>query len=180
MEFEEKVLATKNIFKGKVIDLDVATVALPNGQQATRELINHPGAVGVIAITPEDKLVLIRQWRAPLKQVTLEIPAGKIELKDQVSPLQTAMRELNEETGYQAQEFELLTEFYSSPGFANEKMYLYHALGLSKVVDKLPQDEDEFLEIVELDQKQVQQAIASGEICDAKTLMAILMWRLME
>lgn len=180
MEFEEKVLETKNIFKGKIIDLNVATVALPNGATATRELINHPGAVGVIAITPENKLLLIRQWRAPLNQVTLEIPAGKIEAKDQISPKQTAIRELNEETGYQAMHFELLTQFYSSPGFANEKMYLYHASGLSKVTKKLPQDSDEFLEVVELDQKQVQTAIASGEICDAKTLMAILFWQLME
>lgn len=180
MEFEEKVTNVENVFKGHVIELNVETVTLPDGRKATREIVRHQGAVGVIAITPEDKIVLIRQWRAPLGKVTLEIPAGKIELKEKQTPLQTALRELNEETGYQAQSLELLTEFYSSPGFADEKMYLYHAVGLSKAKEKLAQDDDEFLEIVELDLKQVNEAIARKEICDAKTLMAILFWKMME
>ena len=178
MEFEEKVLARKNIFKGHVVNLDLETVQLPYGKKANREIIHHNGAVGIIAITPEDKMVLIRQWRAPLGQVTLEIPAGKIE-KTEKNPLNTALRELNEETGYQAQKLEFLTEFYTSPGFADEKMYLYHALDLSKVKEKLKQDDDEFLEIVELSLQEVNQAIAKKEICDAKTLMAILLWKMM-
>lgn len=180
MKFKEEVLSTRTIFDGKVVHLTEEEVKLPNGKKASREIIHHQGAVGIIAITPDNKLVLIRQWRAPLGQVTLEIPAGKIEQDEQDDPLLTAKRELNEETRFEADQFELLTKFYTSPGFADEMMYLYHAVGLKEVKKELPQDDDEFLELVELSASEVQEAINNGEICDAKTLMAIMFWQMME
>lgn len=179
MEFKEEVLSTKEIFNGKVVHLYEEQVQLPNGKKAQREIVRHQGAVGVIAVTDSNKLVLIRQWRAPLGQVTLEIPAGKIEPNEQDDPEKTARRELNEETRFAADQFELLTKFYTSPGFADEIMYLYHAVNLKAVKERLPQDEDEFLELVELSPMEVQKAIDRGEICDAKTLMAIMFWQMM-
>ena len=180
MDFKEKTLSTENIYNGKVVHLDKETVKLPNGKEAVREVIRHQGAVGVIAITDSNKIVMIRQWREPLKKVTLEIPAGKIEADEHDDPEKTARRELNEETRFAADQFELITKFYTSPGFADELMYLYHAVGLRTVKDKLPQDDDEFLELVELSPKEVQKAISRGEICDAKTLMAVMLWQMME
>lgn len=180
MNFEEKVKETKHLFKGHVIDLDLETVELPNGKNAQREIVRHHGAVGIVALTPADKMIFIRQWRTPLGKETLEIPAGKIEFNESNDPLLTAQREMNEETRYQAQNYELLSTFYSSPGFSNELMYLYHASGLSPVKTKLPQDKDEFLQIEELSSAEIDSAIQNGEICDAKTIMAVLFWKLME
>lgn len=180
MNFAEKVRETKHLFKGHVLDLDLETVELPDGRQAKREIVRHHGAVAVIALTPADKMVFIRQWRAPLGKETLEIPAGKIEPDESDDPLLTAQREMNEETRYKAQNYELLSTFYSSPGFSDELMYLYHASDLTPVKTKLPQDQDEFLQIEELSQSEVKIAIQNGEICDAKTIMAVLFWQLME
>lgn len=95
MDFTEKVTNVKNIFKGYVIDLNVETVELPNGKQSTREVVRHHGAVALLCVTPDDKLVLVKQWRAPVGDVTLEIPAGKIEVGE--DPATTAVRELNED-----------------------------------------------------------------------------------
>ena len=164
MDFEEKVTNVEHLFDGKVIDLDRETVTLPNGKKALREIVRHHGAVGVIAITP---------------QVTLEIPAGKIEPDEQNSPLETATRELNEEARYMAKNLELVMPFYTSPGFADEKIYLYHASGLSPVTTELPQDEDEFLEKVELTLPEALKAMQEGLICDSKTIMAVMFWQLM-
>lgn len=179
MDFKEETLSNENIYDGKVVHLDKEIVKLPNGKEAIREVVRHQGAVGVIAITDSNKIVMIRQWREPLKKVTLEIPAGKIEPDEQDDPEKTAQRELNEETRFSASQFELVTKFYTSPGFADELMYLYHAVGLKAVKDELPQDDDEFLELVELSPKEVQDVISRGEICDAKTMMAVMLWQMM-
>lgn len=180
MDFKEKVLAVKNIYDGVVVHLDKEKVKLPNGKKAIREIVHHQGAVGIIAITPENKIVLIRQWRATVGHTTLEIPAGKIEANEQDDPLKTARRELNEETRFAASDLELVSKFYTSPGFSDEMMYLYHAVGLTSVDHKLPQDSDEFLELVELSPLEVQKEIDNGEICDAKTIMAIMFWQMMD
>ena len=123
-------------------------------------------------------MVFIKQWRAPLGQVTLEVPAGKIEPGE--DPNVTAVRELNEETRFEADKLEFINTFYTSPGFADEKMYMYHAVNLKPVKDELPQDSDEFLELVELSLPEVEQAIAEGLICDSKTLIAVMYWKLMQ
>lgn len=180
MDFEEKVQSVENIFDGKVIKVDKETVALPNGKKAYREIVHHHGAVALIPITDDNKIVLIKQWRAPLRQVTLEIPAGKMEPNEYDDPKKTAIRELNEETRYQAQNVELVTPFFTSPGFADEKIYLYHASGLTSVSDPLPQDDDEFLELVELTLPEAFKQMQAGVICDSKTIMGLLFWQLMQ
>lgn len=179
MEFEEKIKEVQRLFTGHILNLDMETVELPDGREAKREIVRHHGAVAVVALTPADKMLFIRQWRAPLGKVTLEIPAGKIEADEENAPLKTAQRELNEETRYAAENYELLTTFYSSPGFADELLYLYHASNLTPVNEKLPQDQDEFLQVEELSREEVMAAVQSGEICDAKTIMAVLFWQLM-
>ena len=177
--FEEKTLAREEIFHGHIIDVVVDQVQLPNGQQAKRELVFHPGAVGIIAITEEQKMVLVKQFRKPLEKVILEIPAGKIDPGEGSQPELTAARELEEETAYRAETLEHLTSMYLSPGFANEQMHLYHAKQLTKVSNPLPQDEDEFLEICELTLEQAKIEIERQTICDAKTIYAIQYWELL-
>jgi ADP-ribose pyrophosphatase len=168
----EKTIDTQTIFEGKVITLTVQTVELPNGKQATREVVLHPGAVTVLAITDEDKILLVRQYRKPTEAVLLEIPAGKLEKGE--DPLESAKRELEEETGYTAREWKHLSTFYTSPGFANEIMHAYVATGLTKTVQNL--DEDEFLDVLELTAEEAEAKIASGEIADAKTLVCVYYW----
>ncbi|MDQ0205769.1 NUDIX hydrolase [Alkalicoccobacillus murimartini] len=168
--FEEKTIATEKIFEGKVIDLQVDTVKLPNGHESKRELVKHPGAVAVIAVTDEDKLVLVKQFRKPLEKTILEIPAGKIDPGEE--PIKTAARELREETGYTAEGLSLVTSFYTSPGFADEIIYLYEATGLIKG-DAQP-DDDEFVEIEEVDLNVAATYMADQTIHDAKTAYAVM------
>lgn len=176
MKLEEKTLRTEHIFKGKVIDLDVETVILPDGKKATREIVRHHGAVGIICITADEKIILVKQWRQPLKKAVLEIPAGKIDPGE--DPLTTAARELNEEVRLSAQNFKYVASFYTSPGFADEKVFLYHAQGMTTVEKKLARDDGEFLNIFELSMEEVDEEIKKGMICDSKTLMAIWYWKM--
>lgn len=174
-KFEEKTTHREVIYKGKIIEVVVDDVLLPNGNVSKRELVFHNGAVGIIAVTSENKLILVRQFRKVLEKSILEIPAGKIEL-DELDPLETAKRELEEETGYQANHIKEITRFIASPGFCNEELVLYEATDLVKLENPLPLDEDEFLEIVELTLEEAKEKITTGEICDAKTIYAILYW----
>lgn len=178
-DFEEKTIERKEIFKGQIIDVYVDQVALPTGGTATRELIFHNGAVGVIPITAENKIILVKQFRKPLEKVILEIPAGKIEKGENQDPLAAAKRELEEETTYQADNLSYINYMYVSPGFSNEKIYLYEATGLTKVEHPLPQDEDEVLELYQLTLDEAKQAIKDELICDAKTIFAVSYFELL-
>lgn len=174
MNLKEELLNNKRLFTGKIFNLDIEEVRLPNGQTAKREIVHHHGAVAVMAFV-NDCLLLVEQWREPIQRLTLEIPAGKVEpgpqnLEDE------ALRELNEETGYQCPTLERITGFYSTPGFTDEYLTLFYAPHLEPVTHKRPLDEDEFLKVHLLTYQQVQKKIQTGEICDAKTLMAILVW----
>jgi ADP-ribose pyrophosphatase len=178
-DFEEKTLSTKKIYDGKIIKVNVDTVALPNGKgTASRELVFHPGGVTVLAITPEDKMVLVKQFRKPLEKVILEIPAGKLEVGESAVPASAARRELEEETGYQAGVFEKIGEYYLSVGFCDELLRFYYATDLTLAETPLAQDEDEVIERFELTLEEAKQAMADGVICDAKTIMAIQLWEL--
>ncbi len=176
ISLEEKTMKSETIFEGRVIRLQIDQVKLPNGETSTREIVKHPGAVSVMALTEENKLVLVRQFRKPLEKAILEIPAGKLEPGEE--PKECAFRELEEETGYRAAEMEHLFSFYTSPGFADEYLHLYQAKGLSSGKRKL--DQDEFVELVELTLDECMKRVASGEICDAKTVAAVLIWQNME
>lgn len=177
-EFEEKTISRKEIFKGHIIEVVVDEVKLPNGETGTRELVFHPGAVAVIPITDDNKMIMVKQYRKPMEKVILEIPAGKIDPGEQNHPKITAERELEEETGYRANQFSLVTSMYVSPGFANELLHIYFAQKLEKVPNPRPQDEDEVLELYRVTLDEAKAAIASGLICDAKTIFAVQYWEL--
>ncbi len=172
-DLEEKTISTKKIFAGKVIQVQVDEVRLPNGHHSKREIVRHPGAVAVIAVTDENKMVLVRQFRKPLEKTILEIPAGKLEKNE--DPLDSAKRELEEETGYMPAQLEKIVSMYTSPGFADEEIHLYKATGLKK--GKKNPDEDEFVELVELTIGECFKRVETGEICDAKTMVALYHWR---
>ncbi|HEY9569433.1 MAG TPA: NUDIX hydrolase [Metalysinibacillus sp.] len=176
--FEEKTIRTKKIFQGKIISLQVDDVTLPNGKEAKRELVKHPGAVAVIAITPEQKMVLVNQYRKPLERMSTEIPAGKMEAGE--LPLHTAQRELEEETGYKAKHWEHVQTFATSPGFADEIIHVYYASELEAVLQKAPLDEDEFVELQEETLDNVFAMLQNGDIADAKTAYAIQWWKLQQ
>ncbi|AUJ26343.1 NUDIX hydrolase [Virgibacillus dokdonensis] len=171
-KFEEKTIRSKQIFTGNIVHLQVDDVKLPNGKEAKREIIKHPGAVGIIPITKDNKIVLVEQFRKPLEKSILEIPAGKLEPGE--DPETTAIRELEEETGYTTEELSFVTSFYSSPGFANELMYIYITDQLEPLDESVDGDEDEFIEIVELSLEEAKQYVEAERIHDAKTNYAIL------
>jgi ADP-ribose pyrophosphatase len=179
-DFEEKTIARKELFHGKIIDVVLDDVALPNGETSKRELVFHPGGVAIIAITEANKMIFVRQFRKPLEKVILEIPAGKIDPGEGAQPELTGARELEEETGYRATVMEPVTSMYLSPGFANEVLHVFHGKQLQKVANPLPQDEDELLEVYELTMDEAKAAMAAGTICDAKTIFAIQYWELLE
>ncbi|MGK0605985.1 NUDIX hydrolase [Enterococcus gilvus] len=178
-DFEEKTIERKELFKGKIIDVYLDEVSLPMGGTAKRELVFHHGGVGIIPITKENKMIMVKQFRKPLEKVVLEIPAGKIDPGEGQHPEKTAVRELEEETGYRTENLMYINEMYLSPGFSNEKLYIYTATDLVKVENPKPQDEDEVLELYELTMEEAKQAIHDGLICDAKTIFAVNYWKLM-
>ena len=142
-KYEEKTIAGKTLYKGKVITLRVEEVVLPDGKKASRELIKHPGAVAIIPITADGNIVLVEQYRKALERTLIEIPAGKIDPGEK--PEVTAVRELEEETGYGAKEFTYIQSFATSPGFADEIIHMYLARDLYKVENPAEGDEDEFI-----------------------------------
>ena len=175
MELNETEISSKQIFSGRIVDLSVRTVELPNGESATREIVKHQPAAGVIAINDQKQMLLVKQWREPIKAVTLEIPAGLIDETD-ASPLDAMKRELNEEGGYKAEYWEEVSKFYSSVGFSDELMHLFYCDTLTKVQDKRPLDEDEFLEAEWYSLADLKKLLAEGKIVDAKTVLAIIFW----
>lgn len=179
MRYEEKIVNSRKIYQGKVIDLEEEIVELPNGEQAKREIVRHHGAVAIMCVTAEKKMIFVKQWREPMRKVTLEIPAGKIETNEK-NPENTAIRELNEEVRLHPGKLDLLADFFTSPGFADEHMFLYYASDLKPVLTKLPQDVDEFLNVVELTLAEAKKEIEAGLICDSKTIMAVWQWELQE
>ena len=175
---EEKTVSTEKIFDGKVISLQVDEVKLPDGKLAKRELIKHPGAVAIIAIKDDKKLVLVEQYRKALEKTIIEIPAGKLEKGE--DPAACARRELEEETGYDCESLELVTSFYTSPGFADEIIHVYLAKGLKKKENAAGLDEDEFVNLLELTLDETLQAIKEKRIYDAKTIYAVQYIQLQE
>jgi ADP-ribose pyrophosphatase len=168
---EEKTVSTEKIFNGRVISLQVDEVELPNGKKAKRELVKHPGAVAIIAITDENKIVLVEQYRKALERTIIEIPAGKLEKGEE--PEFCAKRELEEETGYDCTSLKFINAFYTSPGFADEIIHVYLAKGLKKKENAASLDEDEFVNLMEMTLDEALQAIKERKIYDAKTIFAV-------
>lgn len=172
----EKTMNQQRIFSGKVIDVYVEDVLLPNGETSKREIVKHPGAVAVLAITEENKIVLVRQYRKALERVLVEIPAGKLEKGE--APLETAKRELEEETGYVCEKMDPLHSFYTSPGFADELVHIFLAKGLTKKSEKQMLDDDEFVDVLEVTLEEALKMVEDKQIYDAKTIYALLYWQL--
>ncbi len=166
----EKTIESETIYKGRIIDVHIEKVRLPNGKESTREVVKHPGAVAVIAKTEDDKYLFVRQFRKPLERTIVEIPAGKLEANE--DPMETAKRELYEETGYKCQRLKHITSFYTSPGFADEIIHLYEAFNLTEGQQKT--EEDEFVDVLKLTLDEAQKLVEQQEIIDAKTAYAVL------
>ena len=168
---KEKTISSDRIYTGKVISLKVDTVEIENNGYQKREIVEHQGAVAIVALTDDDKVVLIKQFRKPIEQVIWEIPAGKLEIGE--TPKECAIRELKEETGYSAKNIKLIHKFFTSSGFSNQKIYIFLATGLTKGEHKF--DEDEIIEKYEIDINEARNMIIKNEIEDAKTAIGILL-----
>ena len=167
---EDKISSTQ-IFSGKLIDLYLDKVRLPNGKKSTREWIDHPGAVCIVPILDNGDVLLIRQFRYGPREEFIEIPAGKIDKNE--DPLKCGLRELEEETGYKSNKLTFLTNIHPAIGFSNEKMWMYLAEELELSKKKL--DEDEFLELMPTPLNKALEWVFSGKITDVKTIIGI-MW----
>ncbi|WHY84520.1 NUDIX hydrolase [Neobacillus novalis] len=177
-KLEEKTIRSEEIFSGKIISLHLQDVELPNGKQGKREIIKHPGAVAILAVTADNKVLMVEQYRKALERTIVEIPAGKLEKGEE--PALCARRELEEETGYECENLELLTSFYTSPGFADEIVHVYLATGLTKKENAAALDEDEFVNLEELTLDEAEQYVKEQKIFDAKTIFAVQYLQLQE
>ena len=172
MTFEEKTLDTQRIYEGAIINLRRDKVTVQNGT-SYREIVEHNGGAVLAALTPEGKMVMVRQFRKPAERVMLEVPAGKIDAGE--LPETAAVRELKEETGYTAGTVRHLTSFYPSVGYSEEVLHLYLCTDLTPGDTCF--DENEAIDIEEMDVDALYRMVMSGEIQDAKTAIAILMVR---
>lgn len=170
MKLEEKTIGSEKIYDGKIIHVRRDTVQLPDGRRSMREVVDHSGGVCVAALTEDDQLLFVRQFRYPYGEVVVELPAGKIEPGE--DPLECGKRELYEETGATAKHFESLGTLYPSPGYCSEIIHIIGAIGLEFGENHL--DDGEFLESFRLPLKKAVSLVMSGDIVDAKTQIAIL------
>lgn len=168
-KFYEKTLNSEDIFKGIVFDVKKDDVELFNGQKTIREVVNHPGGVVILALKDFETILLVKQYRYPLKLVSLELPAGKLDKGE--NPDIAAKREFEEETGFVAESWEKLGIAYSSPGFCDETLHFYLARNLK--YKKHNPDEGEIIEYFEYNLGKVFDMIKIGEINDAKTICAL-------
>ena len=168
----ETIVDRERVFDGIILHIDHLTAKLPNGKLAKREVAMHVGASAVLPVDKEGYCYLVRQYRAPIERVLLEIPAGKLDAPDE-DRLLAAKRELHEETGLSAKTWDHLADIVTTPGFCTEKIGLYLATGLSQHEDH--PDEDEFLRVTRIPLKEAVQRVMSGEFQDAKTALGLLM-----
>jgi ADP-ribose pyrophosphatase len=166
---QERTIDSKQIYEGRRIGLRVDTVVLPSGRETTREIADYPECVAVVAVDG-DIVVLVRQYRHPVGRELLEIPAGGIDPGEK--PLQSAMRELEEETGYRAGKWELIGGAYTAPGYSTEFMHLFLATELEPGSSHV--EEDEIIEVMPVPINRVRSMIESGEVCDGKSVIGLL------
>ena len=163
----------RNIYKGKVVTLDVDRVRLPNGVMVDLEVVRHPGAAAIVPLKEDGTVILIRQFRHAAGGFIYEIPAGKLHSGE--DPLECAARELEEEVGYRAGKLELLSSIFTAPGFTDEVIHIYKATELTRGRQQL--DRDEVLEIIEVSMHDAIEMIRTGAIRDAKTMVGLQLVR---
>jgi len=169
-KFKEKEISTKRIFDGRLLGVRVDTVKLPNGIESTREIVEHPGAVAIVAITGDNELVLVRQFRKATGEVLLEVPAGVPKKGEKGED--AARRELEEETGYHAKKITKVWEGYASPGYSNELIQYYLAQDMNLMKQKT--EEDEFIEVDLVDIELCLDLVKTGKIKDNKTMIGVM------
>lgn len=176
MSLTEKQLSSEYFYRGKIINMRRDDIVLPNGSTAFREVVEHPGGVCVAALTDDNEVIFVRQFRYPYLCEVLEIPAGKRE-KGETDPLECGKRELLEETGAVAENFFSLGTLYPTPGYTNEVIYMYGATGLS--FGNASPDEDEFLLTEKIPLEKAVEMVMNGSLPDAKTQACVMkLWYL--
>lgn len=168
----EITVKSEKIFEGKILNLRVDTVELQNQKYAKREIVEHKSAACVLAINKDSKILLVRQYRKAIEEFLYELPAGILNIAEE--PQEGALRELEEETGYRAENIKLIYEFYTSPGFSNEKVYLFEANEL--IFKSVHFDEDECIETIEVTKDEAKKMLETGRITDSKTLIGLMHW----
>ena len=172
LNFDEETLAENVIYNGTIFQLLSNTVRLPNQRITTRDIIRHPGAVALLPIH-NSNIILVRQYRYAINQVTLELPAGTLRVGE--DPRECAHRELMEETGYSAANLEKLFDCYLAPGYSSERVTMFSATGLSKQRQDL--DEDEFIQVERVTLSEAIEMIHRNQIVDTKTIAGILYFK---
>jgi len=167
----EITVKSEKIFEGKILNLRVDTVELENQKYAKREIVDHKPAACILAVK-NDNILLVRQYRKAVEEYIYELPAGILNIAEE--PHEGALRELKEETGYKAGRIELIYEFYTSPGFSNEKVYLFKAYDL--IFESTHFDEDECIETIEVNKDEAKKLLETGRIADSKTIIGLLHW----
>jgi len=166
-----EIVSSETKFEGKILSVSLDLVKMPDGTIHERELVKHQGAVGIVPLTEENQVILVKQYRHPTGEELWEIPAGKLDRAE--DPLECARRELKEEVGV-AGKLTKLAEFYTTPGYSNEFFYLYLATDLKEEKDDpLEQEDDEILELVRIPLSRGLEMISAGEIKDGKTIAGL-------
>ncbi|MCX5782253.1 MAG: NUDIX hydrolase [Elusimicrobia bacterium] len=173
MNLKEKLYKRNRIYSGKAVGFSADKITLPNGKIAIREFLEHPGAIAVLPFLKNGKIILVKQYRYPIKKITYEIPAGKLDKGE--NPVKCVQRELEEETGFKAGKIKKMFSFWPTSAFSNEIIHIYSAKDL-RLAKKNP-DDDEFIEHIEIPFKKALQWVKSGKIRDSKTVIALLFWQ---
>lgn len=170
-----QLLKQKLFYQGRKFSFEVNRLRLPNGAEGEWECVRHPGGAVAVPLTPEGKLILVKQYRFTAGRRLLEFPAGTVETGE--DPLETAQREIQEETGYQASQWDRLGQFFLAPGYSDEVIYSYLARDLHRLDNPPSMDDDEDIEIVFMTVPELELAILNGESVDSKTISTLMLLR---
>lgn len=171
MKLEEKTISSEKVLQGKILYVTKDIASLPDGKEVVRDVIHHNGGVGVLPLTEDNHIFMVKQFRYPMQEVTLEIPAGKRELNEE--PIECGKRELLEETGCVADEWINLGKLYPTPAYDTEVIYIYLARKIKNDFDQ-HLDEGEFINVEKISIEEAYEMVMNGQIKDAKTQIAIL------